>query len=67
MQVRAQWFVCKATFIKCIVYLNVCLQSSAVLTEVRAKLGLEAYETSKSPLWLNYNRSFYLKNGCYKK
>ena len=64
MQVRARWFVCRAVFIKCIC---VCLQSSAILTEVRAKLGLEAYETSKSLLWLNYNSRFYLKNGLKKK
>ena len=49
MQASARRFVCKATFTRCI---RVCLQYSAILTEVRTKLGLKAYRTFKSPLWL---------------
>ena len=64
MQVRARRFVCRATFTRCI---SVCLHFSAILTEAWAKLGPEAYKTSKSPLWLNYNRSFYLRISCQLK
>ena len=64
MQVRARRFVCKATFTSCI---SVCSQFSATLTEVRAKLRLQAYKTSKRPLWLNYIKGFYFRNTCKKK
>ena len=36
------YFIRKVT--RCI---SICLQFSAILTEIRAKLGLEAYKTSK--------------------
>ena len=56
VQVRVWQFVCRATLIRCI---SVSLKFSEVLTEVKAKLGPEAYKTSKSPFQLNYNRSFF--------
>ena len=63
MQVRARQFVCKATFTK---FISGCSQYSAIPTKVRAKLGLKAYKTSKSPFRLNYNRKFLLEKQSLK-
>ena len=63
MQVRDRQFVCEATFTRCI---SGGLQYSANLTEVRAKLGLKTLTTSKSPLWLNYNKKFLFEKQSLK-
>ena len=64
MHVRARRFACTALFTRCT---SVCFQFSLILTEVRAKLGTEAYKTSKSPLWLSNSRNFSLETVVKKK